>query len=102
MITFLAWWAQRSFDQPHAHAQVPSHRSPSVERFRIHVKGMVCSTGWPYGFSEVGRRGGPGRGRWTKDLLDASAEGKNNSLRHGAACQRLCENRHRAATQPSL
>src|SRR5215813_8922136 len=31
---------------PHAHAQVPSHRSPSVKRLRIHFKGMVGSPGW--------------------------------------------------------
>jgi hypothetical protein len=75
---------------------------PSVERFRIHFKGMVGSSGWLDGFPEVGRRRGPWRRRWAKDLLDASATGENNSLRHGAACQRLCKNRNRAATQPSL
>src|SRR5215469_14272104 len=88
--------------QRHAHAQVPSHRSPSVERFRIHVKGMVGSSGWLDGFPEVGRRRGPWRGRWAKDLLDASATGKNNSLQHGGACQSLCKNCNRAAAQPSL
>jgi hypothetical protein len=93
---------KRSFDWPHVHAQIPSHRNPSVERFRIHVKGMVCSTGWLDGFPEVGRRGGPWRRRWAKGLLDASTEGENGSLRHGAACQRLCKSRDRAATQPSL
>src|SRR5262249_32420115 len=41
---------------PHAHAQVPSHRSPSVKRLRIHFKGMVGSPGWLDGFPEVGRR----------------------------------------------
>src|SRR5271166_5970294 len=95
-------WPKRSFDRPHAHAQVPSHRSPSVECFWIHVEGMVRSPGWLDGFPEVGRRRGPWRRRWAKDLLDASTEGENNSLRHGAACQRLCKNRNRAATQPSL
>jgi hypothetical protein len=69
---------------------------------RIHIKGMVGSPGWLDGFPEVGRRRGPWRGRWAKDLLDASATGENNSLWHGAACQRLCKNRNRAATQPSL
>src|SRR5271167_4983885 len=69
---------KRSFDRPHVYAQVPSHRRPSVERFRIHVEGMVRSAGWPHGFFEVGRRGGPGRRRWAKDLLEASAEGENN------------------------
>ena len=67
---------KRSFNRPHAHAQVPSHRSPSVERFRVHVKGMVGSPGWLDGFPEVGRRRGPWRGRWAEDLLDASATGK--------------------------
>src|ERR1700745_3810076 len=93
---------ERSFDRPHAHAEIPSYRSPSVERFRIHIKGMVGSPGWLDGFPEVGRRRGPWRGRWAKDLLDASATGENNSLWHGAACQRLCKNCNRAATQPSL
>src|SRR5262249_13634861 len=37
---------------PHAHAQVPSHRSPSVKRLRIHFKGMVGSPGWLDGFPE--------------------------------------------------
>ena len=41
---------------PHTHAQVPSHRSPSVKRLRIHFKGMVGSPGWLDGFPEVGRR----------------------------------------------
>src|SRR5258707_2547634 len=63
-----------------SYAQVPSHRSPSVERFRIHVKGMVGSPGWLDGFPEVGRRRGPWRGRWAKDLLDASTAGENNSI----------------------
>src|SRR5262249_43175907 len=75
---------------PHAHAQVPSHRSSSVERFRIHVEGMVGSTGRLDGFPEVGRRRGPWCGRWAKDLLDASATGENDSLPYGAAGQRLC------------
>ena len=101
-ITFYHCIPERSCQRPHAHAQVPSHRRPSVERFRIHVEGMVGSPGWLDGFPEVGRRRGPWRGRWAKDLLDASATGKNNSLRHGAACQRLCKNCNRAATQPSL
>ena len=65
-----------SFDRPPAHAKIPSHWSPSVERFRIHVKGMVRSAGWLDGFPEVGRRGGPWRRRRAKDLLDASAEGR--------------------------
>ena len=52
---------------------------------------MVGSPGWLDGFPEVGRRRGPWRRRWAKDLLDASAAGENNSLRHGAACQRLCK-----------
>src|SRR5438445_8176606 len=91
-----------SYDRSHAHAQVPSHRNPSVERFRIHVKGMVGSPGWLDDFPEVGRRRGPWRGRWAKDLLDASATGENNSLRHGAARQRLRKKRNRAATQPSI
>jgi hypothetical protein len=102
MITFSPCYAQPVFNRPHAHAQVPSHWSPSVERIRIHVKGMVRSTGWLDSFSEVGRRRGPWRRRWAKDLLDASTEGENNSVRHGATCQRLCKNRNRAATQPSL
>ena len=51
--------------------------------FRIHVKGMVDSSGWLDGFLAVGRRRGPWRGRWAKDLLDASTAGENNSLRHG-------------------
>jgi hypothetical protein len=89
-------------DRPHVHAQVPSHRSPSIERLRIHVKGMVRSTGWLDGFPEVGRRGGPWRWRWATGLLDVSTEGQNDSLRHGAACRSLCKNRNRAATQPSL
>jgi hypothetical protein len=38
------------------HDQVPSHRSASVERFRIHVKGMVHSPEWLHDFSEMGRR----------------------------------------------
>ena len=53
---------KRSFDRPHAHAQIPSYRSPSVERFRIHIKGMVGSPDWLDGFPEVGRRRGPWRG----------------------------------------
>src|SRR5262249_20329887 len=93
---------KRSFDRPHAYAQVPSHRSASVERLRLHIQGMVGSPGWLDGFPEVGGSRGPWRGRWAKDLLDASATGENNSLRHGAACQRLCKSRNRAATQPSL
>src|SRR5215469_2554057 len=101
-ITFYHCIPERSCQRPHAHAQVPSHRSPSVERFRIHVKGMVDSSGWLDGFPEVGCSRGPWRRRWAKDLLDASATGKNNSLRRGAACQRLCKNCNRAATQPSL
>src|SRR5947208_1945135 len=91
-----------SFDRSRAHAQVPSHRNPSVERFRIHVEGMVDSPGWLDGFPEVGRRRGPWRGRWAKGLLGASTAGENNSLWHGAACQRLCKSRNLAATQPSL
>src|SRR6516165_6229824 len=102
MITFYPVVFQAVFDRPQAHAQVSSHRSPSVERFRIHVKGVVGSPGWLDGFPEVGRRRGPWRGRWAKDLLDASATGESNSLRHGAACQRLYKNRNRAAPQPSL
>jgi hypothetical protein len=90
MITFAFGRSKRSFDRSHVHAQVPSHRRPSVERLRIHVKGMVRSTGWLRGFSEVGRCGGPWRRRRTKNLLEASTEGENNSLRHRAACQRLC------------
>src|SRR5262245_7618655 len=86
----------------HAHAQVPSHRSTSVECFRIYVKGMVSSPGWLDDLPEVGRRRGPWRGRRTKGLLDTSTAGENNSLRHGAACQRLCKSRNRATTQPSL
>ena len=78
-------------EERHAHAQVPSHRSPSVERFRIHVKSMVRSTGRLDGFPEVGRRRGPWSRRWAKDLLDASTEGENNSLRNGAACQDYAE-----------
>src|SRR6185369_2211034 len=93
---------KRSFDQLLADAQVPSHRSPSVERFRIHVKGMVGSPGWLDGVPDVGRRRGSWRWRWAKDLLDTSTAGENSLLRHGAACQRLCKNRDRAATQPSL
>src|SRR5215469_3196568 len=85
-----------------AHAQVSSHRSPSVERFRVHVKGVVGSSGWLDGFPEVGRCRGPWRRRWAKDLLDASTTGENNSFRHGAACQKLCKNCNRPATQPSL
>src|SRR5262249_43928183 len=102
MITFHPWYPQACFDPPHAHAQIPSYRSPSVERFRIHIKGMVGSPGRLDGFPEVGRRRGPWRRRWAKDLLDGSATGENNSLWHVAACQRLCKNRNRAATQPSL
>ena len=102
MNTFYPCQAQTVFRWAHAHAKIPSHRSPSVERFRIHVKGMVRSPGWLDGFAEVGRRRGPWRRRWAKGLLDASAEGENNSLRHGAACERLCKKRNRAATQPSL
>src|SRR5215471_21111508 len=103
MTTLYPRWDQTVFRSvPHIHVQVPSHRSPSVERFRIHVKGMVRSTGWLDGFPEVGRCGGPWRRRWAKGLLDASTEGENNSLRHGAACQRLCKDRNRAATQSSL
>src|SRR5262249_4134933 len=67
MITFYPGIPKRSFDRPHAHAQVPSHRSPSVERLRLHVEGMVGSPGWLDGFPEVGRRRGPWRGRWAKD-----------------------------------
>jgi hypothetical protein len=59
----------------------PSHRSPSVERFRIHVKGMERPPGWLDGFPEVGRCRSPWRRRWAKDSLDASTEGENNSLR---------------------
>src|ERR1700752_5488777 len=66
---------KRCFDRPHVHAQIPSHRSPSVERFRIHVEGVVRSTGWLDGFPEVGRRGSSWRRGWTKGLLDASTEG---------------------------
>src|SRR5258708_39320850 len=91
-----------AFDRSHAHAQVPSHRTPSVECFRIHVKGMVGSPGWLDDFPEVGRRRGPWRGGWAKGLLDASTAGEDNSLRHGAACQGLCKSRDCAATQPSL
>ena len=93
---------KRSFDRQHAHAKVPSHRSPSVECFRIHVEGMVGSPGWLDGFPEVGRRRGPWRRRWAKDLLGTFTAGENNTLRHGAARQRLCKSRNRAATQPSL
>src|ERR1700709_642721 len=85
----------------HTHAQIPSHRSPSVERFRIYVKGMVGSPGWLDDFAEVGRRRGPWRRRWAKGLLDAYTAGENNSLRHGAACQGLCKKRNRAAPHPS-
>ena len=78
--------------RPHAHAQVSSRIGVHpVERFRLHVKGMVGSSGWLDGFPEVGRRRGPWRRRWAKDLLDASATGKNNSLRHGAACAKTMQ-----------
>src|SRR5215831_4901538 len=53
---FLSFGSKRSLDRPHAHAQISSYRSPSVERFRIHIKGMVGSPGWLDGFLEVGRR----------------------------------------------
>jgi hypothetical protein len=102
MNTFYPCQAQTVFRWAHAHAKIPSHWSPSVERFRIHVKGMVRSPGWLDGFAEVGRRRGPWRRRWAKGLLDAAIEGENNSLRHGTACERLCKKRNRAATQPSL
>src|SRR5215213_4836814 len=74
---------------PHPHAQVPSHRSPSIERVRVDVKGLVDSPGWLDGFPEVGRCQGPWRGRWTKDLLDGSTARESNSLPRGAACLRL-------------
>jgi hypothetical protein len=95
-------WPKLSFERPHAHAQVPPHRSPSVERFRIHFEGMVRSPGWVDGFPEVGCRRGPWHRRWAKDLLDASTEDQNNPLRRCAACQRLYRSRNRAATQSSL
>src|SRR5215475_4499887 len=68
----------------HAHAQVPAHWSPSVERVRLHVKGVVHSKGWFADFPEVGRCRGSWRWRRAKGLLDA-LPGENNSLRHGAA-----------------
>src|SRR5262245_2313607 len=102
-ITYCAQQAQMAFElATRAHAQVPSHRSPSVECFRIHVKSMVSSPGWLDDLPEVGCCRGPWRGRRTKGLLDTSTAGENNSLRHGAACQRLCKSRNRATTQPSL
>src|SRR4029077_10779493 len=66
------------------------------------IKYQGTLPGWLDGFPEVGRRRGPWRRRWAKDLLDAFTEDENNSLRNGAACQRLCKSRNRAATQPSL
>ena len=102
MITFYLWHPQLSFDRPHAHAQVPSHRHPSIERVRIHLKSMVDSPGWLEGFPEVGCCRGPRRGRWAKDLLDDSATGESHSLRYSAARQRLCKNRNLAPAQSSL
>ncbi len=65
------------------HAKIPSHRNPSVECLRIHVKGVVCSTGRLGGVPEVGRGGGPGRRRQAKGLLDASPREK--TVRCGTA-----------------
>ena len=52
---------------------------------------MVRSTGGIDGFPELGRRRSPWRRRWAKDLLDGSTEGENNTLPHGAACQRYAK-----------
>jgi len=73
--TLVAGPPKRSFDWPRVHAKIPSHRSPSVERFRIHVEGVVHSTRWLDGFPEVGRRGSPWRRKWAKGLLDTSTQG---------------------------
>src|ERR1700723_398597 len=94
--------AQMVFRSAHAHAQIPSHRSPSVERFRIHVEGMVHSPGWIHGFPEGGRRRGPWRGGRAKDFLAAATAEKHNPLRLDAARPGLCKSRNRAATYPSL
>jgi class 3 adenylate cyclase len=56
MITFYLARPTRSFDRSCARAKIPSHRSPSVERFRIHVEGMAGSPDWLDGSLEVGRR----------------------------------------------